>query len=292
MKPATLDIIEIDNLRLRCFIGFSPHELKDKQDVIISLRIGTDLRQAGNTDKVEDTFNYRTPTKAIIELVESSRYKLVEKLANEIAVICVVNFDVQWVKVRVHKPAALRFSDSVGVVIERTPNDFTISTVYVSLGSNIEPQTNLKQALTILGKHCRINKVSSAYTTPPQGFKEQSDFWNAAVQITTHLTPEQLKCILLKIESVLLRVRDPNNKNAARTIDLDISLWNDQEFEFGEKPWKVPEPDILKFAHVVVPLAEITPDYLHPVTKQTLSQLAAQHQTEQLGFTKQLDWSV
>ena len=123
-QTAKMDIIEIDNLRLRCVIGFSPHERKDKQDVVISLRIGTDMRRAGQTDNPDDAFNYRTVTKTIIGQVEASEYYLVEKLASEIARICVVDYAVPYVQVRVHKPGALRFSDSVGVVIERTPDDF------------------------------------------------------------------------------------------------------------------------------------------------------------------------
>lgn len=118
------DTIEIDNLRLRCMIGFSAHELKDKQDVVISLRLHADMRRAGETDDPDDAFNYRTVTKAIIAHVEASQYKLVEALAVAIARICVVDHDAAWVQVRVHKPHALRFSDSVGVVIERTADDF------------------------------------------------------------------------------------------------------------------------------------------------------------------------
>lgn len=118
------DIIEIDHLRMRCIIGFSEHERKDKQDVVISLRIRTDMRRAGETDNPDDTFNYRTVTKAIIRQVEQSSYYLVEKLAAEIARICVVDHGAVWVQVRVHKPGALRFADSVGVVIERTAEDF------------------------------------------------------------------------------------------------------------------------------------------------------------------------
>ena len=119
-----MDIIEIDNLRLRCIIGFSPHERQEKQDVIISLRIGADTRQAGETDEPNDAFNYRTVTKAIIGHVEGSGYALVEALAAAIARICVVDHGAPYVQVRVHKPGALRFSDSVGVVIERRPEDF------------------------------------------------------------------------------------------------------------------------------------------------------------------------
>lgn len=119
-----MDIIEIDKLRLRCVIGFSAHELKDRQDVVIDLRIRADMHRAGETDNPDDAFNYRTVTKAIIAHVEGSRYKLVEALASAIARICVVEHDAEWVQVRVHKPGALRFSDSVGVVIERTADDF------------------------------------------------------------------------------------------------------------------------------------------------------------------------
>ena len=79
-----MDSIEIDNLRLRCIIGFSPHERKDKQDVVISLRIRTDMHRSGETDHPDDTFNYRTVTKAIIAHVEASTYNLVEKLAAEV----------------------------------------------------------------------------------------------------------------------------------------------------------------------------------------------------------------
>lgn len=119
-----MDVIEIDNLRLRCIIGFSSHERHDKQDVVISLRIRADMRRAGETDNPDDAFNYRTVTKAVIGHVENSSYYLVEALAAAIARICVVDHGAEWVQVRVHKPGALRFADSVGVVIERTPGDF------------------------------------------------------------------------------------------------------------------------------------------------------------------------
>ncbi|MEZ4667669.1 MAG: 2-amino-4-hydroxy-6-hydroxymethyldihydropteridine diphosphokinase [Anaerolineae bacterium] len=147
----------------------------------------------------------------------------------------------------------------------------TSSIAYLSLGSNIQPEHNLTAALQLLATKCTLLAVSHAYRTPPQGFTKQDDFLNLAVKISTDVQPITLKTQVLDwIECELKRVRDPNNKNAPRTIDLDISLWNDEVIEFGEKPWRVPDPDILRFAHVVVPLAEIAPEYLHPLERVLL----------------------
>ncbi|MDD9954721.1 MAG: dihydroneopterin aldolase [Anaerolineaceae bacterium] len=119
-----MDVIEIDNLRLRCVIGFSPHERRDRQDVVISLRLGCDMRAASLSDDPDDALNYRSLTKDVIRLVEGSSWQLLETLASAIARVCVVEHDAQWVQVRAHKPGALRFSDSVGVCIERVRRDF------------------------------------------------------------------------------------------------------------------------------------------------------------------------
>lgn len=148
--------------------------------------------------------------------------------------------------------------------------------VYLSLGSNIAPLANLSRALALLAAGSHLLAFSQAYRTPPQGFTEQEDFYNAAALIQTPLTPLALKHELLaRIEARLGRARDPHNKNAPRTIDLDIALWGDQVFEYGEKPRRVPDPDILHFAHVAVPLAELAPELRHPVTGQSLAEIAA-----------------
>ena len=119
-----MDLIEIDNLRLRCVIGFSPHERGVLQDVVLSLRLGCDMRPAARSDDPADALNYRTLTKDVIALVESSRWQLLETLATAVARVCVQEHAAAWVQVRAHKPGALRFSDSVGVCIERRAADF------------------------------------------------------------------------------------------------------------------------------------------------------------------------
>jgi FolB domain-containing protein len=118
------DQILIQNLRLRCLIGFSPHELNDKQDVVISMTLYTDTRRAGETDSPDDLLNYRTINKAVIQFVENSSYKTVEALANGIARLAVTECGAEHIRVEVNKPGALRFADNVGVIIERTREDY------------------------------------------------------------------------------------------------------------------------------------------------------------------------
>ncbi len=118
------DVIEIRDLHLRTIIGINDWERKERQDVLIHLRLHTDTRLPGRTDRIEDALNYRTVTKRVIEMVEGSRFYLVERLAEEIARICVVEFGVPEVEVGVEKPGALRFARSVGVWIRRTSADY------------------------------------------------------------------------------------------------------------------------------------------------------------------------
>ncbi|WP_109505981.1 dihydroneopterin aldolase [Nocardioides speluncae] len=119
-----MDHIEIDGLRLRCVIGVTAEERRDRSDVTVDLRLGVDTRAVADSDAIEDAWNYRTVTKAVIAHVEQSSYRTVEALAAALARICIVDYGAQWVEASVHKPGALRFADSVGVCISRKPDDF------------------------------------------------------------------------------------------------------------------------------------------------------------------------
>lgn len=119
-----MDQILIQNLRLRCQIGFSQHEIGKLQDVVINMTFYTDLKKAGLSDNPDDVLNYRTVNKAVIAHVEASHYKTVEALAENIAKLAVTEHQVPRIRVEVYKPHALRFSDNVGVIIERSPSDY------------------------------------------------------------------------------------------------------------------------------------------------------------------------
>lgn len=114
------DHINIRDLLLRTIIGINEEERANRQDVLISFSLVLDLHAAGASDDVADTLNYRTLTKRVIALVEGSQFYLVEKLATEIAALCLEDTRVEEVQVTVEKPGALRFARSVGVTITRT----------------------------------------------------------------------------------------------------------------------------------------------------------------------------
>jgi len=117
------DKIIIKDLLLRGIIGLNDWEREKTQDILINLTLFTDMRAAGQSDNAEDILNYRTITKAIMAYVESSSHYLVEALATAIARIC-IEHGAERVIVRVEKPGALRFAESVGVEIERERADF------------------------------------------------------------------------------------------------------------------------------------------------------------------------
>jgi len=117
------DKIVIEDLLLRTIVGIKPDEREKRQDVLINIELHADTRPAGASDDIDDAVNYRTLTKRVIEHVEGSRFYLVEKMAADIAAICLSEPRVKAVTVRVEKPGALRFARSVGVEIYRTRAD-------------------------------------------------------------------------------------------------------------------------------------------------------------------------
>ncbi|MBF0414677.1 MAG: dihydroneopterin aldolase [Magnetococcales bacterium] len=114
-----MDCITIRDLHLRCIIGIQDWERTTLQDVFLSLTLETDLELAGKSDRIEDTVNYKTLTKRIIQHVENSNHFLVEALAADVARLALEDVRVVRVRVGLEKPGALRFARSVGVAIER-----------------------------------------------------------------------------------------------------------------------------------------------------------------------------
>ncbi len=114
-----MDKIYIRDLALRCIIGIFPEERREKQDVVINVEMHADLRKAGRSDDLNDTVDYKSIKKAILKLVEESRFQLIESLAESISAIALADAKVQQVVVTIDKPGALRFAKSSAVEITR-----------------------------------------------------------------------------------------------------------------------------------------------------------------------------
>ena len=114
-----MDIIYISDLRIDTVIGIFDWERKIKQTVVLDIEMAGDCRKAAVNDDVEDTLNYKSVAKRLIEFVGNSEYQLVETLAERCAGVLMEEFRVPWVKLRVNKRGALRDARDVGVIIER-----------------------------------------------------------------------------------------------------------------------------------------------------------------------------
>lgn len=148
--------------------------------------------------------------------------------------------------------------------------------VFIILGSNIAPEQNLPRAVQLIAERVDLRGVSRVYESAPVNAAggiaaDQGQFLNAAVLVETTIPPAELKHEVLRgIEAELGRVRTVD-KFAPRPIDLDLALYADLVLDDP----KLPDPDILTRAYVALPLADLAPDFRHPVTGQTLAEIAA-----------------
>jgi dihydroneopterin aldolase len=121
------DRIFLRGLAVECIIGFIDWERRVKQTVIIDLEIPVDCSKAALSDEVADTVDYKSVAKRVIGFVEASEFKLVETLAHRMAMLVLEEFSLQWIRISVNKPGAIRGSRDVGVVVERTRADLPAS---------------------------------------------------------------------------------------------------------------------------------------------------------------------
>ena len=142
--------------------------------------------------------------------------------------------------------------------------------VYLALGSNMGNRlSNLKAALLNLTPQMTVKQKSSVFETPPWGFTEQDAFLNQVVKVTTYLEPEPLLRHLKRMETALGRV--PNFQNGPRVIDIDILFFD--KMIINTPPLVVPHPRLHERAFVLVPLAEIEPDFIHPILQRPINKI-------------------
>jgi len=142
--------------------------------------------------------------------------------------------------------------------------------VYLAFGSNMGNRlANLKAAISNLTPQMSVKKKSSVYETPAWGFADQGAFLNQVVKAETYLKPEALLGHLKRLEMALGRV--PSFENGPRLIDIDILFFDDVIMD--TPPLVIPHPRLHERAFVLVPLAELAPDLVHPVLNKSVSEL-------------------
>jgi 2-amino-4-hydroxy-6-hydroxymethyldihydropteridine diphosphokinase len=150
-------------------------------------------------------------------------------------------------------------------------------TVYLSLGTNIGNRAeNLKQAISSLPPQMTVKKKSKVYETPPWGYTEQEPFLNQAVKTTTYLDPEPLLKHLKRLEIAL--GRKATFRYGPRLIDLDILFFDDLVLDTPSLT--VPHPHVHERGFVLMPMMDIAPDHMHPITMRSIREMITLCNTE------------
>lgn len=149
--------------------------------------------------------------------------------------------------------------------------------VYLALGTNLgDRPANLKQAIASLTPQLEVKLKSQVYETPPWGVENQPKFLNQVIKAQTYLDPEPLLKHLKRLEVALGRI--PSVPNGPRLIDIDILFYDDLVVD---KPSIViPHPRLQERGFVLLPLMEIAPNLVHPVSKKTVRELVELCSTE------------
>ena len=272
-----MDTIFLEDLQIDTVIGIYDWEREIRQVVSLDLWMSSDIRSAAESDNVADTLDYKQVAKRLIQYVGQSRFELIETLIERVAEIVLYEFAVSSVRVRLSKPGAVRYSKTVGIEIERQANIGPARAVYVSVGSNVEPERNIRGALGLLHNEFPGLQRSSVYRNPAVGFIGD-DFLNLAVGFETRLLPAAILRRLSWIELVQGRNRN-QAKFSPRPLDLDLLLYGDSAIEEGKI--KLPREDITQYAFVLGPLAELAPDMPHPTLGHSMQSLWVDFQDKQ-----------
>ncbi len=266
-----MDTIFLRDLEIETIIGIYDWERETKQRITIDLDMAADARAAASTDAIDSTLNYKPVAKRLLAYVGDSRFQLIETLAESVADIVLGEFGAQWVRVRINKLGAVRHASNVGVVIERgvRPAEGDSVDVYVSAGSNVEPDRNIRLALDELTRRFGGVARSTIYRNRAVGFEGEA-FLNLVACFSTPLAPAVVAAELGAIEDLAGRDRS-GPKYGPRTLDLDMLLYGDRLIEADGLT--LPRPELTRLPFMLRPLAELAGHRLHPVSRRSFGDL-------------------
>ena len=149
--------------------------------------------------------------------------------------------------------------------------------VYLALGTNLGDRlANLRQAIAALTPQMQVRAKSGVYETPPWGFEDQPKFLNQVIKVNTYLDPEPLLKHLKRLEVAL--GRQESFPNGPRLIDMDILFYDD--LVVNKPSLVIPHPRLHERGFVLLPLMEIAPNLIHPVTQKSVREMAEVSNTE------------
>lgn len=157
--------------------------------------------------------------------------------------------------------------------------------VYIAFGSNIgDREDNINRAFEVLKQKIKIIRSSSLYETKPMYLENQGWFLNGVAKVETELNPQDLLDFLKKTEKNL--GRKETGRNGPRIIDLDILFYGCQTLD--ENDLHIPHPKIRERAFVLVPLAEIAPNFIHPNYNKTNAKLLSELNYDRSGIKQKV----
>ncbi|MCW2277070.1 2-amino-4-hydroxy-6-hydroxymethyldihydropteridine diphosphokinase [Heliophilum fasciatum] len=274
------DRIGLYGLRFYGYHGALPEEAVLGQPFDVDAELFLDLAPAGRQDAVTATVHYGEVYARMHAMVETKRYQTIEALAEALAAAVLEDFPlVEAIRLRVEKPKApvpgIFRAMAVEIVRYRQPQpEPTEQTVAIALGSNLGDRVaTLAEALTCLATMPGLTLLahSSWYETAPVGAVPQGAFLNGVALFRTSWSPWRLLVTLQAVEQQFGRQREV--KWGPRTLDLDILFVGDQVID--APGLQVPHPEIGRRAFVLVPLAEVAPDWVFPDGRTTRELLQA-----------------
>lgn len=266
----TKDFIKITNLKVFAHHGVFSEETKNGQDFYINAKLFLDCRKVGQTDDLEDSLNYGWVCHFITNFLQKNTYHLIEaaaeQLVREMLLTMKPLMGVELELCKPHAPIGLPF-ENVSVTIYRQWH-----TAYLAVGSNMGDRH--AYILKGIDELAHVNgvkdvKVSNFIETKPYGGVQQDDFVNGAIEIKTLLTPQELLKELHTIEKHANRERIV--RWGPRTLDLDIVFYDKLVYE--DDRLIIPHIDMENREFVLKPLAELCPNYRHPISGKTVNQM-------------------
>ena len=268
------DCIIIENLNVFAHHGVYPEETRDGQNFYVNAVLYTDTKKAGYSDELEDSTNYGDVCQEIHRFLTEHTYKLLEAAAEKLAEYLLQTFPlIQELTLEIRKPEApipLPF-ESVSVKIHRGWNR-----AFIALGSNIgDRQAYIGNALKHLGEDGNIRniRVSTLIETEAYGGVEQEDFLNGVLECETLYSPERLLLRLQEEEQLAQRKREIHW--GPRTLDLDVLFYEDEICD--KTHLTIPHPDMINRDFVLKPMAELAPNFVHPIYRCTMRELLQQY---------------